>query len=122
MILKKESHGFVEIDRMEGFTFTPKNEPRKSEKREHSRPIEGEHSASKIFQKVFETPKIISLTYDLIYCRIVGACEEEMNYRVRGKIQQKLMFQTHLLKIKYRQGVQNYSRIHLTTFLAIFFS
>ena len=94
MILKKESHGFVEIDRMEGFTFTPKNEPRKSEKREHSRPIEGEHSASKIFQKVFETPKFI-LTCDLIHCRIVGACEEEMSYTVKAKIQQKLMFQTH---------------------------
>ena len=94
MILKKESHGFVEIDRMEGFTFTPKNEPRKSEKREHSRPIEGEHSASKIFQKVFETPKFISLTYDLIHCRIVRACEEE----VKVKIQQKLVFQSHFLK------------------------
>ena len=94
MILKKESHGFVEIDRMEGFTFTPKNEPRKSEKREHSRPIEGEHSASKIFIKVFETPKIISLTYDLIHCRIVRACEEE----VKAKIQQKLVFQSHFLK------------------------
>ena len=107
MILKKESHGFVEIDRMEGFTFTPKNEPRKSEKREHSRPIEGEHSASKIFQKVFETPKIISLTYDLIHCRIVGACEEEMSYEVKGNIQQKLMFQTHFFRIKYRQSVKN---------------
>ena len=93
MILKKESHGFVEIDRMEGFTFTPKNEPRKSEKREHSRPIEGEHSASKIFQKVFETPKFISLTYDLIHCRIVRACEEEVKVNI---------LQINLLSVKVK--------------------
>ena len=88
------------MDRMEGFTFAPRNEPCKSGKREYSRPIEGEHSASKIFQKNFETPKFISLTCYLIHCRIVGACEEEMSYEVKGNIQQKLMFQTHFFKNK----------------------
>ena len=45
--MKKYSAGFVEMDTMEGFTFKPKNEPTLCGKREHSRPIDGEHSTSK---------------------------------------------------------------------------
>jgi len=44
LILKKYSAGFVEMDSMEGFTFKPKNGPTLSGKREHARPIDGEHS------------------------------------------------------------------------------